>query len=108
MTKLFKPVPDDIRRSISIIIRLNQAEAAQIRHAADIRCLTVSDFIRRAALGRKADVRFETHIVLALHHVVQEIREMHKTYLEQGFQPPEELWLPLIKEAGAAMLRISK
>lgn len=108
MTKLFKPVPDDIRRSISIIIRLNQAEAAQIRHAADIRCLTVSDFIRRASLGRRADVQIETKIILALYHFVQEIRKMHNTYLDHGLQPPEELWLPLIHEAGAAMLRISK
>lgn len=104
----FKPVPDELRRSISVLIRLTTAESEQIREAADIRCLSLSDFIRRASLGRRADVRIETHIILALRDVVQEIRAMHKTYLNLGLHPPEELWLPLIDEAVKAMRRISK
>ncbi|AMR80271.1 hypothetical protein A2G96_09580 [Cupriavidus nantongensis] len=67
-----------------------------------------SEFIRRAALGRKADVDFETEIVLALSDITRAVRALHADMVERGITPPEAELLPLILEARAAMLRISK
>ena len=107
MARLFTPVPAELRRSVSMMIRLTPSEAQKIRHAADIRCLDVSEFVRRAALGRRAEVQMEMKIVLALHHVVQDIRALHKTYRDRGVQPPDELLLQVIHAAGAAIISIS-
>lgn len=107
MARLFTPVPAELRRSVSMMIRLTPSEAQKIRHAADVRCLDVSEFVRRAALGRKAEVQMESKIILALHHVIQDIRAMHQTFRERGVPPPDELLLPVMRAAGAAILSIS-
>ena len=108
MTKLFKKKPPEQNKTVSFLLRLTPAEDSKIRHAASIRNLSTSDFIRRASLGRRADVRYETEIVLALCDVVREIRKLYAAMVEQGIQPPEDDWRPLITEAVAAMHRISK
>ena len=108
VSKLFKKIPDADRRSIRYEIRLNAAEEAAIKHAADIRKLSVAEYFRRAALGRRADVRYEMEIVLQLSLVVQSIREMHADLVVRGFAPTAEGFRPVIKEAIAAMLRIEK
>lgn len=108
MTKLFTKKPAEEKRSTTSLIRWTEDEIEQVKTAAKIRNLTVSEFIRRAALGRKADVRFETQIVLALHYVVQEARILHKAMTEQGAAPPEKELLELIEGAREAMLRISR
>lgn len=70
--------------------------------------MTLSEFIRRAALGRRADVDYETEIVLALSDITRAIRGFHAAMVERGITPPEELLRPVILEARAAILRISK
>ena len=67
-----------------------------------------SSAIRCAALGRKADVDFETEIVLALSELTRCVRMIHAALVDEGLNPGEEVWLPVILEARAAMLRISK
>lgn len=106
--KLFKQVSDAERKDDPILVRLSKADAEAIRHSAAIRQLSVSEFIRRAALGRKADVDYETEIVLVLSAVTRAIRGMHAALVERGISPPEEEWRPVIVEARAAILRISK
>ena len=108
MTKLFeKKNPSDLR-SVRRPILLTKEEDEKIRHSANIRNLSVAEFIRRAALGRKADVRYETEIVLQLSDVVRAIRAIHKAMVEHKIVPPEEIWGPVMDSAEAAMLRISK
>lgn len=108
MSKLFKKLPDQEGRTIRCEIRLTEKESAIIGESAHIRNLSVADFIRRAALGRRADVHYETHIVLELRSVVQAIRSLHTDMLAHGYVPPENELKPVIKNALAAMLRISK
>jgi uncharacterized protein (DUF1778 family) len=106
--KLFKAVPDEDRKDVSMLVRMTKSDADQIRHSAKIRQLSVADFIRRAALGRKADVDYETEIVLVLIDITRAIRALHKAMVERGFPPPEDLLLPIIVGAGDAISRISK
>lgn len=102
----FKTIPDDVRKDTSILVRMSKSEAEEIRYSASIRNMSVAEFMRRAALGRKADVNYETQIVLQLSDVVRAIRSVHKSMLELKITPPEEVWLPIMDEALAAMLRI--
>jgi uncharacterized protein (DUF1778 family) len=106
MTKLFQKKEPSELRSVRYPILLTEAEAETIRHSASIRNMSVAEFMRRAALGRKADVSYETKIVLQLSDVVRAIRAIHKGMLELQIAPPEEIWGPLIDEAIAAMRRI--
>lgn len=108
MAQLFKKIPAEKRKSVRYEVRLSPKEAETIHTSAHIRNLSVAEFIRRAALKRRADIRYETEIVLTLREVVQSIRRLHAALVERGIQPPEDEWRPLIKEAVAAMLRISK
>jgi len=108
MTTLFKKKDDADARSVRRELRLTREEDQLIRDAAALRQLDVSEFIRRAALGRKADVRFEIDIVLMLIEVVKSIRELHSAVVATGGLPPEPQWQPVISQAVAAMLRIEK
>lgn len=54
------------------------------------------------------DVDFETEIVLALSDITRSVRALHAAMVERGIAPPEADLLPLILDARAAMLRISK
>ncbi|MEB0082315.1 hypothetical protein QN379_09835 [Glaciimonas sp. Gout2] len=108
MTKLFKKKDPSELRSVARRIRLTEEEDKKIRHSASIRQMDISEFIRRAALGRKANVDYETEIVLALSDVTRVIRGLHAALVERGITPPEDEWRPVILDARAAILRISK
>lgn len=108
MTTLFKKKDESSFRSVRCELRLTREEDQLIRDAAGLRQLDVSEFIRRAALGRKADVRVEVEIVLMLIEVVKEMRELHTAVVATGALPPESQWKPVIDQAVSAMLRIQK
>jgi len=97
--------PDAEKRTVPTLIRWTEDEAQKVRHSASIRQMDVAEFIRRAALGRKADVDFETEIVLALSDITRAMRVMHAAMVERGIAPPEAELLPLILEARAAWRR---
>lgn len=105
---LFTKKDDSERRSIRKVFRVTAAEDQKIRHSASIRQMEDSEFIRRAALGRKADVDFETEIVVALSDITRAVRAIHAAMVERNIAPPEAALLPLILEARAAIQRISK
>ena len=106
MTNLFKKKNPSDLRSIRRPILLTKEEDEKIRHSANIRNMSVAEFMRRAALGRKADVRYETQIVLQLSDVVRAIRAIHKAMVDMQIEPPEDIWGPVMDEAMAAMLRV--
>lgn len=108
MSKLFKKLPDAEKRTVRYEILLTQNEAKDIRTFAQIRNLSVADFMRRASLGRRADVRYETETVLCLREIVQSIRQLHATFAAKNIPPPKDHLEVLIDQALAAMLRISK
>lgn len=108
MAKLFQALPSDKKQTARIEIKLTIADAEIIRASAKVRNLNVSEFIRRAALSRRADVAFETEIVLALRDVVMVIRSWHAALVEQGVTPPQDALGAIVDAALAAMLRIEK
>lgn len=108
MNPLFKQKPVSEKRRIRYEIMLSEVEAKEIRTSAQIRNLSVADFMRRTALGRRADVHFDTQIVLTLRAIVQEIRQLHSTFRSERQIIPEVELGQLVDEALAAMKRISK
>lgn len=108
MTNLFKKVDDLTRRTIRYPILLNEQEDLAIKRAAKIRNLSVAEYFRRAALGRRADPRYDTEVILVLRDFVAGLRQLHADMVERGIQPPESAWEPAIDEAIAAMKRITK
>jgi hypothetical protein len=87
---------------------LTQAEAEMIKTAANMHNLSVSEYIRNAALGRKMDMHFETETVLRLIDVVDAIKAIHKGMVEKGITPPEEIMRQMIEESVKAIQRVSK
>ena len=106
MSKLFKKIVAEERKSIRVECRLTVADAATISASAEMRNISVSDFMRRAALGRRADVHFETEIVISLREVAQSIQAMHAAYVRQGAPPPDTIIGELLDLARDAMLQL--
>jgi uncharacterized protein (DUF1778 family) len=106
--KLFEPVKDEDRKDSAILVRVTKNDAEAIRYEARIRQLSTCEFMRRAALGRKTDVEFETEIVLELSGITRAVRRLHAAIVETGVAPAEEEWRPLFDQAIAAMKRIGK
>ncbi|WP_454734301.1 plasmid mobilization protein [Cupriavidus pauculus] len=104
----FQKKPDAEKRSVQMVVRWTPDEAQKVRHSAGIRHMDVAEFIRRAALGRKADVDYETEVVLALSAITREVRALHAAMVEHGLKPPEAELLPLILEARQAILRVAE
>ena len=107
MKNLFKKIPEENRKAKIIHVRVSSADAEIISASAKARNLNVCDFMRRSALGRRADVRFETEIVLQLKDIIQAIRILHFALVERGIPPHEEAWGLVIDEALSAMRHIS-
>jgi uncharacterized protein (DUF1778 family) len=108
MSKLFKKMPIEKRKISRCEIRLTALEAATISASAEARNLSVCEYIRRSALGRRTDVFYESQIILALAEVVEAIKMLHEAEVELGLPPTYHEWNPVIEEAVEAMLRISK
>lgn len=106
--KLFQKKDDTELRKVRVRFWTTAAEKLQIKRAAAIRSMDESEFLRRAALGRRADVDYETEIVLALSDVTRTVRAIHSAMVERGISPPESELLALILEARAAIQRVSK
>lgn len=70
--------------------------------------MPMSEFLRRTALGKKAQVRIETQIIFELMNCTRVTKKLRAALLEWRIQPPEEEWLPIIQNANAAILRIGK
>lgn len=101
--QFFKKIEDSDRKEVAILVRLSKNDANTIRESANIRKLSTADFIRRAALGRKADTRYEGMIVLQLSEVIKNFKELHAVITQTGVSPPEEDFLRLYRKIEDAM-----
>lgn len=106
-SKLFTPLPDGVGKEVRIEFRVSKAEHEKIKYLASVRQLALSEFLRRAALGRPAPIDFDTELVLCLSDATRAIRALHKGYLDIGCEPPEDLLRPVIENSIIAILRIS-
>lgn len=108
MSKLCKPVPAQDRRTPFIKMRVSLAERLEIEEQARLRNLNVSEYLRRVALHRRADVQIETEMILELQKTVAAIRALHAGYLQQGLAPPENILGSVITNAIQAILNVAR
>lgn len=106
-TKLFQRVSDEVRRDYVVKARVSAAELEMITKAAQVRKLSVSEFMRRASLGRRADVDYVSDIVLALGASTKAIRDLHAGYLAKGIAPPEDVLLRVMNNASDVIMEIA-
>lgn len=88
--------------------RVTMSEACDLEEQARIRVMNMSEYIRRMALHRRADVRMETELILAVRDVVTEIRALHAAYLTQGLSPPEAILRPILSQCEQAILNVAR
>lgn len=105
-SKLFVTKAASDRHSCIHKFKVTADDDLEIRKAAAIRQLNLSEYLRRTALGRTANVDFETDIVIALSACVKTIRNYHAALIEHGHVPPDDVLRPVITKAGDAMDRI--
>ena len=108
MKKLCVAVTDEVRRDSRTTIRWNGSEFADVELQAQSRNLSTVEYIRRAVLHRRADLKIETTMILEIREVVAAIKALHAAYLENGLEPPEHLLGPVIQNAIVAILRLSR
>ena len=108
MVKLFKEVAIEDKRAKGVLIRLKASEIIDLQMQAQMRNLSTSEYVRRMALHRRADIRIETELILAVRDVVTEIRALHAAYLTQGLSPPEEIIRPILSQCEQAILNVAR
>lgn len=106
MAKLFRKIDAVDKRTIKYMIRLNEQEAETIRTSALVRKLSVAEFIRRAALARKADVNYETEIVRSLCDSITQMKIMTTVMREQKFDVPVAEMRELMARSSSALDKI--
>ena len=106
--KLCKAIAAEDRRTVRIRIWVTAAEKREIQAQALIRNLDVTQFLLRSVFHRRADVKMETEMILALREAVSAIKELHAGYLAQGLQPPEAVLAPVIDQAVEAILSLAR
>ena len=108
MKKLFKILPDNAVKTKILHIRILVSDSEIITGLAKARNISVCEYMRRTALGRRTDICYESQVVLALTEVVEAFKMLHLAVVEHGLLPTEHEWDPVLDEAVAAMQRISK
>ena len=108
MSKLFKTAGEAERKASMITIRAMGAQKDEIYAQAAARNLTVTEYILRMTLHRRADIRIETSMILALREAVDAIKRLHADYVATGHPPPEHLLGPVIQDAIVAILNLSR
>jgi hypothetical protein len=90
---------------------MNEKEAEKIRKSAKDRQLSMAEFMRRAALGRKAPVNYDVELFLALRKLDQSINsigDLHKAMIERGITPPVDDWRLVKMDIRFAVVRLAQ
>ena len=103
---LFTSLPDGVGKEVRLEFRVTVAEREKIKALAASREMPVSEYLRRTALGRPAPLDMDTELVLQLSDATKSVRDLHKAYLAIGWQPPEEVLLPVMRNLTAAILKV--
>ena len=56
----------EVTADVRLDVRVNAAEKAEIKERASRACLSVSDYVRRCALGKRVDMRYDVDTILAI------------------------------------------
>ncbi|MCD5327967.1 hypothetical protein ACFFU8_08960 [Chromobacterium piscinae] len=78
MARGFKKKAEGTTATTKKEIRLTKADLAEIMDRAGKAQLTFSEYMRRCALGRRTDMRYDVDAINALRHVADLLRLFHQ------------------------------
>ncbi len=104
--KMCQSVPKSEARTAKVQLWFTPGEKEEVRAQAAARHLTVSDYARRCIFSRRADLRMEVDIIIAIRDLTAEIKAIHASYVALGEPPPEDALRPVLTRAITAMLRL--
>lgn len=107
MAKLFRKKAEGLKRVKLIQIRVTEQEHAEMSAQAGMRALDISEYLRRVALHRRAEVKIEQEMILEVSSAVRALREIHAGYLAVGQIPPVSVLQPLLDRCETAILSLS-
>jgi hypothetical protein len=97
-----QPKPPRIRR---VEIRWSEAEYVQIESEADKCCLTLSEFVRRRAMGKRVVSRFDDRVLIELSRLGGNVRRLGAMQKRLAMSaPPNE---SAIMETNTALLLLA-
>lgn len=111
MSELFKRKPLELKRTVRREVRLTVQEDEAIQESAKNRQLDFSEFMRRAALGRRADVNFDVELVLTMRELsrtINSIGKLHEAMIEREITPPVDDWREVKMSIRLAMERVAQ
>jgi len=108
MAKAFERKNTEEKYSERVIVKFTPSGHQHLKEQASARLLDISEFIRRAVTGRRADVRYETNVILEVGKLIRSVNELRKELFERGLIDDEAKWAEVRDEAIEAMLRIEK
>jgi len=108
MTALFKKKNEEDKIIKKIRVGFTTSGYNHVKEQAAARLLDVSEFIRRAVEGRRADVRYETNVIIEVGKLIRAVNLLRKDLFEMGLIDDEAKWAEVRNEAIKAMLRIEK
>ena len=86
-----------------IKFRVTREDEREIQSRAGKASLTVSDYVRRCAIGRRVDTRYDVDAILALREIVSEIRALRA---DSRTALPDDEVRAALQSAVAAMERV--
>ncbi|HEY0843416.1 hypothetical protein [Methylotenera sp.] len=108
MTKLFVKKTSEETFSEKVLVKFTPSGMRNLKKQAAARLLDVSEFIRRAVEGRRADVRYEVNVIIEVGKLIRAVNLLRKDLFEMGLIDDEAKWAEVRNEAIKAMLRIEK
>ena len=108
MHKPFQKISALEKRTHVFHVRMTAQEASTIERLAKSRHLTVSEFIRRTATGRKIETRFEDQIILALRDIMCAIMFLRSSIEKGQVSYMEGDWEPILIQIISTMQNISR
>ncbi len=108
MSKLFTKKKTEEKYSERVIVKFTPSSYSHLKTQAAARVMDLSEFIRRAVEGRRADIRYETNIILEVGGLTKAVNLLRKELFEQGHIVDEQKWNEVRNDIIKAMLRIEK
>lgn len=105
----FKKLTDtNARLTDRVTIRFNKAERADLEAQARLRAMSVHEYIRRTTTHRRADLRVEHQMILAVRESVAALRDLHVAYTQHGHPPPAELLQRTLETCNTAIIQLGR
>ncbi|MET3124504.1 hypothetical protein AAKU67_004120 [Oxalobacteraceae bacterium GrIS 2.11] len=107
MRNHFKKVDLINQKSVEKRVYFSVAEAKKIRRLAEMRHLTVANYLMRAGLGKKADAFPADDAISALSNFARALENFHKIYELENHLAEEKIIVTLYRQSRSVILHVA-